>query len=53
MVQINLVGLELNGTHQLLGYANNVNLMGKNKTIIKKNREVPSEANRENSLEVN
>jgi hypothetical protein len=29
-VQENQVGLKLNGTHQLLGYANNVNFLGDN-----------------------
>jgi hypothetical protein len=38
-MQENQVGLKLNGTHQLLGYAHNVNLLGDNiDTIKKKNR---------------
>jgi hypothetical protein len=36
-VQKNQVGLKLNGTHQLLGYADGVNLLGDNIETIKKN----------------
>jgi len=31
--------MELNGTHQLLAYANNVNLLGRNIHTIKKSSE--------------
>jgi hypothetical protein len=37
-VQKNQVELKLNGTHQLLVYAANVNLLGDNIGAIKKNR---------------
>jgi hypothetical protein len=36
-VQENQVGLKLNGTHQLLAYVNNVNLLGDNRVTVKKN----------------
>jgi hypothetical protein len=52
-VQVNQVGLKLNGTHQLLVYAEDVNQHGNNIDIVKKNRELLSDASKEVGLEVN
>jgi hypothetical protein len=38
-VQVNQVGLKLNGTYQLLAYADDVNLLGNNIDIINKKTE--------------
>jgi hypothetical protein len=47
------VGLKLNETHQLLAYADNVNLLGDNKDSIKKNTETLIDASKEVGLEIN
>jgi hypothetical protein len=52
-VQENQVGLNLNGTHQLLAYADHVNLLGGNIDTIKKNAETLIDASKEVSLEIN
>jgi hypothetical protein len=52
-VQENQAGLKLNGTHQLLAYADDVNLLGDNLEITKKNTETLTDASKKVGLEVN
>jgi hypothetical protein len=52
-VQENQVGLNLNGTHQLLAYADNANLLGDNRDTIKKNTETSIDDSKEVGLEIN
>jgi hypothetical protein len=47
------VGLKLNGTHQLLAYVGDVNLLGDNIDTIKKNTETLIDASKEVGLEIN
>jgi hypothetical protein len=52
-VQENQVGLKLDGTHQLLAYTDNVNLLGDNIDTIKKNTETLIDVSKEVGLEIN
>jgi hypothetical protein len=52
-VQKNQMRLKLIGTHQLLVYADDVNLLGDNIDSIKKNTETLIDASKETGLEVN
>jgi hypothetical protein len=47
------VWLELSGTHQLLVYADDVNLLGDNIDTIKRNTETFTDSSKEDGLEVN
>ena len=52
-VQTNLDGLKLNGTHQILVYANDVNILGKSIHTTKKNTEALVVTSTEIGLKVN
>ena len=51
-VQVNQYGLKLNGTHQLLAYADDVNILGGIMHTLKENAEALVAATREIGLEV-
>ena len=52
-VQVNQDGLKLNGTHQLLAYADDVNILGGSIYMVKGNSEALVVATKEIGLEVN
>jgi sorting nexin-29 len=52
-VQENQVGLKLNGAHQLLAYADDVNLLGDKIDAVKKNTGTVIDAGKEVGLEIN
>jgi hypothetical protein len=52
-VQENQVGLKRNGTHQLLAYADDMNLLGDNIDTMKKNTETSIDASKKVGLEIN
>jgi hypothetical protein len=52
-VQVNQDGLKLNGTYQLLVYADDINIVGGSKHTINKNTEAVVVARKEIRLEVN
>ena len=49
-VQVNQDGLKLNGTHQLLAYADDVNILGESIHTLKENAEALVAATREIKL---
>ena len=52
-VQVNQNGLKLNGTLQLLAYADDVNILGGNAHTVKENEEALLVATKEIGLEIN
>jgi hypothetical protein len=46
-------GLKLNGTHRLLAYVDDINIVGENIDIVQKNTNAPLDASKDIDLEVN
>jgi len=51
MVQVNQDGLKLNGTYQLVVYADDVNMMGESAHTVKENAEALVVPSKKNGLE--
>jgi len=51
--QVNQEGLKLNGTHQRLVYADDINILGRSAHTVEKNTEALVVASKDNGLEVN
>ena len=49
----NRIGLELNGKHQVLFYADDVNMLGENLQTVRENSEIFIKASKDIGLEVN
>jgi len=52
-VQVNQAGLKLNGSHQLLAYADDLNILGVSVPTVKENAEALVVATKETRLEIN
>jgi len=52
-VQVKQDGLKLNGTHQLLAYTDDINMLGGSVRTVKENTEALVVASKETGLEVN
>jgi hypothetical protein len=52
-VQENQMGLKLNGTHQLLACADDVNILGDNIDTINKNTDTSTDASKQTGVEIN
>ena len=50
-IQDNRIGLELHGKHQLLVYADGVNMLGENLQTVRKNAEIFTKASKDIGLE--
>ena len=52
-VQENRIGLDLNGTHQLFVYADDVSMLGENLQTVRENAEIFMKTSKDIGLEVN